>query len=425
MFLYKKIIYFLLYWITYSALIGRYIYDNEIINFIPDVLILLLYIWKPKGLNYSSSIRFWGKSILYLTNVFFLFCIIGGFINFVPIHSFLWGCRMLLRYIFLFIVIYRCFDIKDVFKYKQFIYKWFNINFLFCIIQFLQGYRQDFMGGTFAGNGLLVLMLFISMIIFSGDYFQKKLSLKNFLFRVIITFIIVLWAELKIAYFVIPLIIYGSYVLLRKINLTHLIILIIASFVLIPSMKFFMSFYYDKDYVEQVFDPNYIKEETSHAYGFRDGFNRSTAISMTNELMLTDIKKTLFGYGLGSGSTSSYFMTEIYKEWDWTSYSNFSTSYILVELGWIGFILYILIYFVVLIKFYSFYRNSKNTISSYWATSGILAVFVSFVMLWYNDNAYFKFYLMYFFWAISVIVLSKNISVKNKYDKNFCNNSNL
>ena len=107
--------------------------------------------------------------------------------------------------------------------------------------------------------------------------------------------VIAIWAELKFAYFVSPLIIYGSYVLLRKFNFTHLIVLGIAFLMLVPTLQFFMSFYYDETYVNMVFDPEFIKEETTHAYGFQDGFNRSTAIEMTNELLLTDTKSTIFG----------------------------------------------------------------------------------------------------------------------------------
>ena len=118
---YRKILWFILYWITYSGLIGRYLIQNELLGFIPDVLIFFLYFWRPKGLNYKSASRFWGKPISYTIGVFFAFSIIGGLINFVPIPTFLWGLRMLLRYILLFIIIKRCFKPQDAQRYKRYI----------------------------------------------------------------------------------------------------------------------------------------------------------------------------------------------------------------------------------------------------------------------------------------------------------------
>ena len=295
---------------------------------------------------------------------------------------------------------------------------------LFCVLQFFQGQRYDLMGGTFRGNGLLLLMLFISLIIFSGDFFHKKLSTYKYLIRIGCVLVIAIWAELKFAYFVSPLIIYGSYVLLRKFNFTHLIVLGIAFLMLVPTLQFFMSFYYDETYVNMVFDPEFIKEETTHAYGFQDGFNRSTAIEMTNELLLTDTKSKIFGHGLGSGTQSFYFQTLFYEKWAWTTYYNFSTSYILTELGWIGFILFCFIYLIALIKFYTIYKKAKVPNQKYWSTAGILAVCVSILMFWYNDSAYFNFYLMYFFWAICATTLLVTTKTTN-HDKSIYNRTYL
>lgn len=236
--------------------------------------------------------------------------------------------------------------------------------------------------------------------------------------------IIAIWAELKFAYFVSPLIIYGSYVLLRKFSISHLVVFIVAFFLLVPTLQFFMSFYYDEAYVNMVFDPEFLEEETTHAYGFQEGFNRSTAIGMTNEIFLTDSKSKLFGYGLGNGTQSSYFQTPFYTKWKWTTYFNFSTSYILTELGWIGFVLFCLIYLMILIKFYSFHKKACSLFQKYWSTAGILAVCVSILMLWYNDTAYFNFYLMCFFWSVCIITLSFSTKIIN-YDKSINNRTNL
>lgn len=46
----KKLIYFSLYWIIYNSLISRYIWSNEIIAFIPDIIIFYLFFTNIKKL---------------------------------------------------------------------------------------------------------------------------------------------------------------------------------------------------------------------------------------------------------------------------------------------------------------------------------------------------------------------------------------
>lgn len=408
-----KLTWFFIYWITYSSLISRYLFNNTIISIIPDIIIFVLFIRTLKFKR--KDIPFFKNSLIQIPILLlFITSIISSLYNFVPPISFLWGARMLLRYIITIIVIVKLFDIIEVEKYRNFVYRWFYINFFFCVIQFLQGYRIDLMGGTFPGNTLLVPMLFISSALFSIDFFNKKLKPANYVLKLFLILLISIWAELKISYFIIPLICFMAYIITKKIGIKHFILGLFLYLFLIPILQFSLSFYYSEDYVHNTFDKESILKEASNPYGFRGGFNRNTAIEMTNEIILKDNIHKILGYGLGIGSQSKNFSTEFYENWGWTSYSNFSTSYVLCELGWLGFISFILIYIIMGIRFYKSLK-SKDVIVKEWSQIGLLSSFFSFVLFWYNDTAYFNFYLITILWAIcisAIVYRKKEIRMK-------------
>lgn len=399
-----KLTWFFIYWVTYSSLISRYLFNNIIISFIPDILIFIIFL---RTLKYKrKDIKFFKNSLIQIPLIIlFTTSIISSLYNFVPIATFFWGVRMLLRYIIAIIVIVKLFNIDEVNKYRKFIYMWFNINFFFCVIQFLQGDRIDLMGGTFPGNTLLIPMLFISASLFSIDYFNGKIRLTNYIIKLLIFLLISIWAELKISYFVIPPICFISYVIAKKISIKHFILGIFMYLFLVPILQFSLSFYYSEDYVHNTFDKESILKEASNPYGFKGGFNRNTAIAMTNEIILKDEVHKILGYGLGIGTQSNYFSTGFYDKWKWTSYSNFSTSYVLCELGWLGFLSFLLFLLVIGNRFYK-YIKSKDIIIKEWAQIGLMSTLCSLVLFWYNDTVYFNFYLVIILWGICISAIT-------------------
>lgn len=403
----KKIIFFILYWLIYIGLVQRYLFRHELLTLIPDILIFYVsYLTYQQKAHKKPLKNYLGNKLPLLITALFTFSIIGAVINLLNPISYLWGLRMILRYILLVWIIYQNFELSDVAKYKKTIYKAFEINLLFCILQFTQGQTQDFMGGTFTGNELLLIMTLITFILSTGDYFRKQIKPIKYYGYIAGMMMIAIFAEIKMMYFLFPVVFYGSYIFFKKFNIGHIVTLLFAFFFLIPTMQYFMSFYYNEKYVTQTFDMDFIKEETSHAYGFHEGgFNRSTAITLTNEKFLTNTTLKLLGFGLGSGSISSFFSTSFYHRYKFTSYWNFSTSYCLIEMGWIGFILYILCFVCLMSRFYAIYKKTKDPITKYWATIGIVSVGSTFILWWYNDNPYFKYLLMYFLWGICWVAI--------------------
>ena len=94
------------------------------------------------------------------------------------------------------------------------------------------------------------------------------------------------------------------------------------------------------------FDMEFIQEETSHAYTLSEeaadfSFNRSTCVEMASTLILNDPIHLLFGYGVGSGNTSEKFGTWISATYSKiTSYNWFTSSWLLIEYGWVGYIIW-------------------------------------------------------------------------------------
>ena len=410
----KKLIYYILYLLIYLGAVQKYVVSNQLLTIIPDIVIFVAYLFCLFGHTKRKKIKVLVGTFVCTIYILLLFStILGAVLNVMNLASYLWGLRILLRNPLLFWIICQNFGIADVQKYKLIIYQGFYVNIAFCCYQFAVGETGDLMGGTFSDNGLLMLFFLIVFMIAVGDYYYKLIKPIRLYVILAGVMLVAIWAEIKIMYFLFPLVFYSLYVLLKKFSVKLFILLAFGFFFLIPTMKYFMSFYYDKEYVEQTFDSEFIEEETSHAYGFSDGgFNRSTAIDLTDKNLLdTPIKKT-FGYGLGSGSISSLFSSGLFNTYSYTSYWNFSSSYCLTELGWSGFILYILFFIAIIARFFSIYLHTTNPEIKYWSSIGIVSGMVTFIIAWYNDNVYIKYLPVYFLWGICmVVIICKN---KNK-----------
>ncbi|WP_270722260.1 hypothetical protein OXB14_015885 [Bacteroides hominis] len=407
----KKLIYFALYWIIYNSLISRYIWSNEVIAFIPDIIIFYLFFTNIKKLWKFRLTPIIGKVIPIIVKMIFVIGIIGALLSMNNIVATLWGIRMELRYILLFMLTLRFFKAPDIRKTPKILYQGFNMNLFFCILQFAMGTFGDDVGGTFSNNGSLFLYCLLCSYLFIGDYLQNRLSKKGFVWRVAGMLFVAVAAEIKMMYFLLPLTLYAGYVLLKKFSINHIIILIIAFIGLIPTMSFVMSFFYNEDYINKVFDVDAIKEETTHSYGFHEGgFNRSTSIALTDQVIIRDYPQKLIGYGIGSANGSSYFKTWIFDKYKRTTFHYFAPSYIMTELGWIGFLLICIGYGILSYRFYLFYSEYHNTRIKYWSSIGLLSSVSTFVFGWYNNIPYFDYYMFYFLWAICFLA----INIENK-----------
>lgn len=399
----RKILFFVLNWLIYVGFVQNYIYDHELLTLFPDLLIFYVAfrVSQKKSGARNSLNKYLGGALSFAISFLFLFTVLGAVINLMPVLSYLWGLRMLLRYVLLVWVIYRCFEMKDVKKYKKYMYWAFDINVVVCIFEFIAGIRGDWMSGTFSGNGVLMLHALLVMMLATADFFNGQMRATRYGIYIACMFMIAILAEIKMMYFLFPLTFYGGYVMNKKFSIMHVVVLVLAFFFLIPAMQFVMRLYYGERYVTQTFDTEYLREETTHSYNFtEEGFNRGTAIDLTDQVILTDPIRKVFGWGLGSGSKSTRFGTKVFRMYGTTMFWNFSTSYCLVELGWVGFSLFALCFVLLMWRYYKIYSKYKDPFIKYWAGVGVVSVGATFLLCWYNDNPYFKFLPMYFFWGV-------------------------
>lgn len=413
----KKLLYFIFLWLILGGLIKQFVFNSPLIEFTSDILVLYLYL-RVRGHNKNGDIkRIIGKKIPLVISAFLLIGIVSAFINMQPLVVTLWGVRLYVRYYLLFISAYECLAREDILKYKKAIMKLFWFNLFFILIEtFVLHIYGDPLGGTLAGgNSAFVNFAVPCFLIASCDYFDKRLSLKKILFIIVLIFYFALAGESKVIYFIIPALFYGTYVLMRKFNLYHLLLLVFLWLALVPTMQYGIESYYGKEYADKVFDYESIETETSGT-GFGGDFNRSTQIEMSEKYFLTSPMHSFLGYGVGSGSTSDLFGS-FGNKYKYTVFQYFSCSYLLAESGWTGFLLYVLGHIFLLGRFLHYYfRYKHDSTIKKWSTIGILTTFFTFFLFWYNNSPVADFYWMYFIWALccsSISFRCKDIAHKN------------
>ena len=406
----KKILYIVLYLVLLNGFIQTYLLKNEFVPLVSDILLFYL------AFTTKNNIRAVGNAVSTIVVVLFSILLLGStaisIINQMSPLTIAWGLRMVLRYLLLFMMVYKYFDYRDVAKYKNIVIKFFWINAIAVAFQYFVEHKvADFIGGTFMSNGELFVFNLFAAFIMSKEYFIGKLSRIRFLLLICIEMFVAMVAEIKIMYFTIPLALYAVYVFTKKFSIKHLLILVFAFFFLVPAMKATMSLMYGREYVNQTFDMDFLEEETSKAYNLSDeaadySFNSSTCVEMASTLILQDPFHLAFGYGIGSGNTSEKFgswISALYSKI--TSYNWFTSSWLLIEYGWIGYVIWILILICLMVRFLQLYKRGNDSEIRYWSSLGFISVLFTFVIAWYNNMPYYNAYFIYLFWAICFVAV--------------------
>ena len=344
----KKLLFFVLYLILLNGFIQSYLIKSEYIPLLSDVI--LFYIAFSTKNNILDVSRAVGPWVVRLFAVLLVGSTAISIMNAMPAISILWGLRMVVRYLLLFMLVYKYFTKTDVDKFKRILIRFFWINTLIVAYQFfIEKKVADFIGGLFLGNGELFVFNLYCTLLLSKEYFIGHLNKSRFIFLLVVEMFVAMVAEIKVMYFTIPLAIYAVYVFTKKFSVKHIVVLVCAFFFLVPCMKMAMSLMYGEEYVNKTFDMEFIQEETSHAYNLSEeaadfSFNRSTCVEMASTIILTDPVHLLFGYGIGSGNTSETFGTWISAFYSKiTSYNWFTSSWLLIEYGWVGYIIWTLV----------------------------------------------------------------------------------
>lgn len=410
----KKLLFFVLYLILLNGFIQSYLIKSEYIPLLSDVI--LFYIAFSTKNNILDVSRAVGPWVVRLFAILLVGSTAISIMNAMPAISILWGLRMVVRYLLLFMLVYKYFTITDVDKFKRILIRFFWINTLIVAYQFfIEKKVGDFIGGIFLNNGELFVFNLYCTLLLSKEYFIGYLSKSRFIFLLVVEMFVAMVAEIKVMYFTIPLAIYAVYIFTKKFSIKHIVVLVCAFFFLVPCMKMAMSLMYGEEYVNKTFDMEFIQEETSHAYNLSEeaadfSFNRSTCVEMASTLILKDRIHLLFGYGVGSGNTSEKFGTWISASYSKiTSYNWFTSSWLLIEYGWVGYIIWILIFLLLAYRLLLIYHKSQDPIVKYWSSLGFISVMFTFIIAWYNNVPYYNAYFIYLFWAVCFVGIRERL----------------
>lgn len=388
----------------------------DLINLLADVLVIYCAVKTPK-IQIKNVIKITGRPIIFSLFFFFLIGIIGDIVNTVPIKTSIWGIKNFLRFFLLTYSIIGRYKFLDSYTFKKLVTKLFYLNLLAITIDFFAGRKGDSMGGIFLGNGDLAIFLIVSLFLFTSDYFvgrKKKLLVVG---AYVSSFIIAMLAEIKFLYLIIPMCLYLSYVLIKKMTIMNITVFILSCMFIVPSLKYALSFYYNDAYIEAIFNEeerdDYLSNSGYNLGMDNNGFNRNTSIENVQLLFFRDnIQTSLVGFGLGSASNSKTFGTWIADKYRFTGYFFFTSSFVLIETGWIGFILFISIYLFILLRFLYYYIKSKNNQEKYWAAIGTMMSIMTFLFIWYNSAPYVDYFLPFMLWGFCFLGIIKNKTVK-------------
>ncbi|GAA6338291.1 hypothetical protein I080019B2_30380 [Bacteroides stercoris] len=180
-------------------------------------------------------------------------------------------------------------------------------------------------------------------------------------------------------------------------------------------MKTILLLMYNEQYVNKVFNIEAIEKETKGSYNLSENaanisFNRSTCVEKATLIILKDEIHKLGGYGIGSANTSNKFKTWISQQYSsTTSYNWFTSSWLLIEYGWIGYSIWILILISLIGRYAHFYVKASDRIVKSWSALGFISALFTFIIAWYNNMPYYNAYFIYFFWAICFIAIRERL----------------
>lgn len=410
-----KLFYYTLLFIFFKGFFIHYIGYMDILNLLADVLVIICALKTPK-IPFKKIERVTGKPVVYSLSLFLVIGILADLLNFVPMMTSLWGIKNILRFFLLTYAVLGRYRILTADEFKKLLKKMVFINLIAIGIDYLSGLEGDLVGGIFAGNGDLSVFLVIPLLLFTSDYMKKKMRLTYIIVLYAFTFLIAMIAEIKFLYFIIPLCLYLSYIFVKKMTILNILFFIVGCFCLEPVIKYSLSFYYNQEYIDKIFDDSerdaYLTGDNYNLSNTGIGFNRNTCIERAQMIFLTDLQSSMIGNGLGSASNSSTFGTRMAEQYRQTGYFYFTSSYVLIETGWIGYILFLSIYLFIMLRFLWLYKKAQNEQSKYWATIGTMMGILTFVFIWYNSTPYVNYYLPFMLWGFCFLGIFKSKTTK-------------
>lgn len=338
------------------------------------------------------------------TIVFFLYTLVVYFFRFQSVFYYLWGLRNYLRFyiaFFAFAVVFTEEDAKNCLKFMD---KLFYLNLFVCIVQFLMGYDQDYIGGIFGAtkgcNGYMVIYLCITVCKSVLEYMNGRETTAHCFLKSASALFIGAIAELKFFYVVFIVILLMAY-LLTSFSMKKIVFLMAAAILISVAAAILGSLYsYFQGFLSL---EGLLRAVTMKNYASSADMGRFSAISYISDRFLTDFPSQLFGMGLGNCDTGAFDLvtTDFHTRYVDLHFSIFSYAFMFIENGYIGLVLYVAFFVMSGLAAKKRLKGSGNKL---FCQMGIIGSAICLGLLLYNSSLRTEAgFMMYFVLALPFV----------------------
>lgn len=317
----------------------------------------------------------------------------------VPILQVVWALRNYGRFLIFYCACSTFLDASDVSKIFDVLKCLFWVNFALFALQYVMGYRGDFLGGIFGveqGSNTYCNIFLVLVITYETVCWMQKKEKIIFLFAYLgISVLMSALCELKVFFVEIVIIMMLSFLLLifwkREFRLLAKIclLLIFCGCILVLGIDKLFELY-----------PNFRNLLTYEGivyhlarpggYSNSGDVNRLTFMKTLNKVVFDEdgfLKMLGLGLGATEYSSISFFTSEFYKKFSYLHYYWFSAPWIYLECGLIGMIGYVCGFvangFVGMKKIYRF---KLQNIDSTFVITGVVLSLMTVLLFIYNQS---------------------------------------
>lgn len=376
----------------------------DAINYVTDVLMILSFLMALKQLYEKRKKTYLGVPLVFAA-LFFGLGTVSAILHEVPILLLLWSYRNLMRF---FLFLFSCvvlLNYEDVERLGKIFSILFFLNVVVVSVQFwIQGYYQDYLGGLFGTdmgcNGHMNTFLCIYLSYICVRYMAHKTSFRCFLLVSAGSLYIAALSELKFL-FIEYVFILGMSILLSRFSL-RVVLMVLGAFAgLYVGLQLFNTYFPGWEFsIEQIMD--YAGEG---GYSTATDLNRLTALQTVTERFLRNPEDLLFGLGLGSGETSSFFQSAFFQKYgERLHYTYMIHAFTLLETGWVGFVIFLGFFVSVGIQAWRF-RKKVGVERKIFCIATVIVAMLCVIQCFYNNALRVENsgYLMFFVLAIPFI----------------------
>jgi hypothetical protein len=406
----KSLIFVQLLYCAFMEIIIDSLHAPQIIQYFADYINLLLFFNLILCNRSKLSILKYLKLPLVIIGLTILLNLVSSIANQSGLLHFIWGFRINMRFILIFIAAVVFMEEKDKVNLKKVLYLIFVIQIIVCSIQFfILNLRQDSVGGTFGLHGTnLITTLSAMLLIFVFCLYQnRQASLITFFLVLFMGLFISTIGEGKAIIFFDALVILCILLFSRKFS-TKLAVTILSVISIMMAIQIIGSIYAGFTNFFQIGE--IIKYSSLGVYGDA-GINRFNGVPIINQF-ISPLQQWI-GTGLGNAANSQFsaLLGEYYIRLQNLKVDWFAYSYYYLEDGFIGLALYIAFFVSCLISYMLLAKkiHSKgNLLEITIALICISSVFFSSII-----KTEYLGYMMYVFLALPFAFL-KDVSGEEK-----------